>query len=122
MRIILSCSIMTLLLCVTLSSADFVRSRKEKGDTGVLANMTDSYVHIFQKNERALAVASGNGQSCLGLYVFDANGSCLAKDDMSPPATADDLIADWIPAASGRYCVDLRNAGFENNNYEIGLR
>ena len=122
MRIVVACSMLTLLLCVSLGSADLVKSRKEKGDAGLPGGMTDAYVHTFKKNERAVAVASGNGRSCLGLYVFDARGNCLAKDDHSPPATADDLIVNWLPAESGRYAVELRNAGFDNNTYEIALR
>ena len=74
----------------------------------------------FKKNERAVAIAGGVGQTCMGLYVFDGQGNCLAADDLSSrPTTADDLIVTWYPAEQGRFCVDLRNAGFEANEYQI---
>jgi hypothetical protein len=59
----------------------------------------------------------------MGLYVFDSQGNCVAKDDLSSrPATADDLIVQWYPDEQDRYCVDLRNAGVDNNEYQILLR
>jgi len=42
-------------------------------------------------------IVSGSYASVLGVYVFDAQGNCVARDDMSEPQTADDLITEWIP-------------------------
>jgi hypothetical protein len=122
MRKIVACSVLTVLLCVSLGSADLVKARMGETKQTLAAGMTRSYVDTFKKNERALVIASGIGASCMGLYVFDSQGNCLAKDDLSAPATADDLIVEWYPTEPGRYCVDLRNAGFENNQYQIILR
>jgi hypothetical protein len=122
MRKIMACSVLTVLFCVSLGSADLVKSRKGEIDLVLPAQMTRSYMDTFRKDERALAIASGNGRACLGLYVFDSQGNCLAKDDLSAPATADDLIVEWYPAEQGRYSVDVRNAGFETNKYQIALR
>lgn len=118
----MACSALTVLLCVSLGSADLVKPRMAETKQTLAAGMTRSYVDAFKKNERALAIASGAGHSCMGLYVFDSHGNCLAKDDLSAPATADDLIVAWYPAEEGRYSVDVRNAGFEANKYQIALR
>ncbi len=122
MRKIMACSAFMLLLCVSLGSADLVKPRMGEIKQTLPAGMTRSYVDTFKKNERAEAIASGAGATCMGLYVFDSQGNCLAADDYSAPVTADDLIVAWYPTEQGRYCVDLRNAGFESNQYQIVLR
>lgn len=122
MRKIIACSVLTVLSCVSLGSADLVKARMGETKQMIPAGTTRSYVDTFKKHTRALATASGTGASCMGLYVFDSQGNCLAKDDLSASATADDLIVEWYPTEQGRFCVDLRNAGFENNQYQIVLR
>jgi hypothetical protein len=122
MRIIMMCSVLTVLFCVSLGSADLVKPREPAKELKIPAGMTRSYVDTFKKNERALVIASGRGKACLGLYVFDSRGNCVARDDISGPATSDDLIVEWLPPDEARYCVELRNAGFENNPYQIALR
>jgi hypothetical protein len=115
------CSVLLALLCVSFGSADLVKSRKGETKQALPAGLTRSYVDAFKKGERALAISSGGGDSCMGLYVFDSQGNCLARDDFSAPATADDLIVEWYPAEQGRYSVELRNAGFQNNEYQFVL-
>ena len=122
MRIIMACSVLAVLFCVSLGSADLVKPREAVKDPRLPAGMTRSYVDAFKKNERALAIVSGNGRACLRLYVFDNQGNCVAKDNISAPATADDLIVEWYPPEEGRFNVELQNAGFENNIYQIALR
>ena len=88
----------------------------------LLAGLTRDYVDTFKKNERALAIVSGGGDSRMGLYVFDRHGNCLAKDDLSSATTGDDLIVEWYPSEEGRCCVAVRNSGFEANTYRMALR
>ena len=76
----------------------------------------------FKPNERALVIVSGNYQSCLGVYVFDSQGNCVAKDDTSDPQAADDLVTDWIPAEQARYSIEVRNAGMMPNSFQIAVR
>ncbi len=122
MRIITACSVPIVLLCVSFGSADLVKPREPMTKVMLPAGATRSYMDAFKKNERTLAIASGNWRSCLRLYVFDSQGNCVAKDDISSPGTSDDLIVEWFPAQDGRYSVELRNAGFETNTYQIALR
>jgi hypothetical protein len=121
-RIIMMCSVLAVLLCVSFGSADLIKPRAAETRRVLLAGLTRDYVDTFKKNDRALAIVSGGGDSRMGLYVFDRMGNCLAKDDFSSPATGDDLIVEWYPSEEGRYCVALRNAGFEANTYRIALR
>lgn len=122
MRIIMACSVLTVLLCVSLGSADLVKPREPEKEIVLPAGLTRSYVDAFKKNERTLVIVNGVGACPMGLYVFDEHGNCLAKDDFSSPKTADDLIVQWYPSEQGRYSVDLRNAGFDSNEYQIALR
>jgi hypothetical protein len=122
MRIIMTGSVLAVLFCVSLGSADLVKPREASKDLIIPAGVTRSFVEAFKKNERALAIASGRGKACLGLYVFDRDGNCVAKDDISAPSTSDDLIVEWYPTEEGRYSVELRNAGFESNPYQFALR
>jgi hypothetical protein len=125
MRIAVVLSVFVLLVCVSLGGADFVRYKQEAEEgkeAGLAGQMTDAYYYACKKNERAIAIASGTGRTCLGVYIFDAAGNCVAHDDRSTPSTADDLIAEWLPATSTRYSIEVRNGGFDVNNYEIALR
>jgi hypothetical protein len=58
----------------------------------------------------------------LSLYVFDARGNCVARDDVSEPKTSDDLYAEWLPDAQQAYSVEIRNAGYDLNEFRIVLR
>jgi hypothetical protein len=122
MRKIVACSVLAVLLCVSLGSANIAKSRSGEVKQKIHAGMTRSYVDTFKKNEKAQAIAQGGGECCMGLYVFDSHGNCLAKDDLSSANTADDLIVEWYATEQGRYCVDLRNAGLETNVYQIALK
>jgi hypothetical protein len=77
----------------------------------------------FLPAQRALVIASGNGQSPLALYVFDPDGNCVAHDDLIDPRTySDDLAVEWYPPALGRYTIELRNAGYGNSNVQFIAR
>ena len=76
----------------------------------------------FKANEEAQAIVSGKGSTCLGLYVFDANGNCVAKDDLTAPESSDDLTVKWVPHEAAAYSVEVRNGGIMPNSYEFLLR
>src|SRR5262245_4291003 len=111
MRTILAGSVAIILVCVSLAGADLVTPRKREVEQKILPFSLRVYTEAFKKNEMARVIASGAGESCLGLYVFDAQGNCVARDDFSDARTADDLFADWIPAEQERFSVEIRNAG-----------
>ena len=76
----------------------------------------------FQGGERSVVIASGNGRSPLALYVYDADGNCVAKDDLAPAATLDDVAVDWFPPTTGRYTVEMRNPGASANKVQMAIR
>ena len=111
-----------LLLFVSLVNADLLSERKSEMEQPIPPLGVRSYVDTFKAHKRALVVVSGKGRTCLGLYVFDEHGNCVAKDDVTSPKTCDDLAADWIPIATSRYDVEICNAGLDLNSYEIAIR
>ena len=65
---------------------------------------------------------SGTGESsCVGLYVFDSQGNCVAHDDGVEAQTCDDLGVEWIPPVTARFSVEVRNAGVLPNVFQIVL-
>jgi hypothetical protein len=113
---------LALLVCVSLGSADLVDGRKFEPKEQILPMTARSTIAAFKADEAAQALVSGNGQACLGLYVFDANGNCVALDDQTAPQSCDDLGVEWIPNAASRYSVVVRNAGLEMNPYRLAIR
>jgi hypothetical protein len=122
MRKILALSVLTALFCVSLGSADLVTPRKLDPNEKIAPMSVRSYVAAFKASERARAIVSGRGQTCMGLYVFDAQGNCLAKDDMTVPKVCDDLNVEWIPPVEGRCSVEIRNLGHDVNEYQLNIR
>jgi hypothetical protein len=122
MRAKLAWSLLTILLGVSIATAGLVLPRQRDVDQRIDGRRVLSYVEAFKANERALVIVSGSYNSCLGVYVFDAQGNCVARDDMSDPQTADDLITEWIPLEQARYSVEVRNAGVASNEFQMGMR
>ena len=122
MRTILGISLLAVVLCVSFSAADLVAPRKREAKQGVPPYSLRTYSDTFKKSELGRIVASGAGDSVLGVYVFDAQGNCVAWDDKSEARTGDDLYAEWIPAEQERFNIEVRNAGFESNVFRIALR
>jgi len=122
MRTILGASLLSVLLCVSFSAADLVSPRKRETKQGVPPYSLRTYSDTFKKGELGRVIASGVGDSCLGVYVFDAQGNCVAWDDKSEARTADDLYAEWLSADLERFNIEVRNAGFESNSFRLALR
>ncbi|MSQ93460.1 MAG: hypothetical protein EXR98_02765 [Gemmataceae bacterium] len=125
MRKLIAASLVGLLLCVSWSSAELVTPREPEGKkerVPISAFGVRAFVDTFKANEEAVAIASGIGDTCLGFYVFDAAGNCVAKDDVTHSNTGDDLHVRWVPAVETRYSVEVRNAGFDRNKFQIALR
>lgn len=122
MRTKLGWSLLTVLLGVSIAAAGLVLPRNRDVDQRIDGRRVRAYVEAFKANERALVIVSGSYNSCLSVYVFDAQGNCVAKDDMSDPQTADDLITEWIPLEQARYSIEVRNAGVASNEFQMALR
>ena len=129
MRNVCGVSLLTVLLCVSLGSADLVKARPRESQVSIAPYAIRVFTDTFQGNEDATVLVVGGGRTCMGLYVFDGAGNCLAKDDLTQPITADDLIVRWIPAEATRCSVEVRNAGstggafgMDENRFQIALR
>jgi hypothetical protein len=77
-------------------------------------------------NERTCVIAHGSGRTPVGLYIYDAHGNCITRDepvlsggyavvsgDLEGPVAADDLQVEWFPPTSGYYTVEVRNEGLQ---------
>ena len=128
MRTIMASSLM--LTCVCLASADLVTPRPAVKEQPISAMSLRAYTEAFRADEEARVIVSGDGSTILALYVFDADGNCVAKDDVPAPESSDDLFVEWVPASAGRYSVEMRNAGFavwrddktSVSTYTLGMR
>lgn len=76
----------------------------------------------FHGQQRALVIASGDGSSPLGLYVYDRHGNCVAWDEARAYVTRDDLAAEWVPPEAGLYLIEVRNAGWRTNSVTVAIR
>jgi hypothetical protein len=76
----------------------------------------------FRGNQRATVLARGDAATYLGLYVYDAQGNCIAWDDEGNSMTFDDLAVSWQPRENGHYSIEVRNAGYMKNNCLVGMR
>ena len=122
MRKLLCLAVLVPLFLTRPAGADIVEERKREADVPIIGLMTRAYSDTFKKHEPARACVSGKYLSTLGLYVFDPQGNCVAKDDFSEPETADDCFAVWIPAEQQAYSIEVRNAGIERNMYQFAIR
>jgi hypothetical protein len=122
MRNLVAVSVFLMLLCVSVGSAGLVKSRKMDVKEKIAPMSSRIYIDEYKGNEVGRVIVSGNYQSCLGLYVFDSDGNCVAHDDRTSPQARDDLNVDWIPSATGRYQVAIWNGGFEVNTYNLAMR
>ena len=82
-----------------------------------------SIVERFEGQKRASAIVVGDGQTYLGIYVFDQWGNCVAKDDSSGSLAArDDLAVEWFPPEISTYTIDVCNFGRSTNTVTIVIR
>jgi hypothetical protein len=74
--------------------------------------------------ERTAVIAIGRGTTPLGVYVYDAQGNCVAWDDLSHSAQnfSDDIAAAWHAPQPQTYEVELRNGGRVTNRVEVAIR
>lgn len=121
MRKLLAGSVLAILLCVSFSSAELVTPRKLGHAEAVAGMSVRATLEKFKPNERASVIVSGKGATCLGLYVFDAQGNCIAKDDVTPAQASDDLTVEWVPLESA-CSVEVRNFGNSANAFDLAIR
>jgi hypothetical protein len=91
-----------------------------KGRVG--PNGSNTFVQTFKGGERACVIITGDGSSYLGLYVYDSDGNCIARDDRGNHATRDDAAVEWYPPRTGRYTIEVKNLGRNADPYAIAVR
>ncbi len=77
---------------------------------------------VCNGGERSLVIASGKTGAALALYVYDGHGNCVARDEPIAGKAADDVAAEWYPAATGPFTVELRNQSSQANTVELVFR
>ena len=123
MRILLPLCVVVILLCVSVGSADLVTPRKVWLAGLVPGQGTRVVIERYKPNDAATVILSGNGDTTvLGLYVFDAEGNCVAKDDRTTLQNTVDLGLEWVPANTTPYYIEVRNAGVSEMSYKLVLR
>jgi len=91
------------------------------GKTTVGPDRAAELVKDFKGGERACVVITGKGQSYLGLYVYDADGNCIARDDRGDFATRDDAAVEWYPPQTSRYSIVVKNLGARKDPFDVAV-
>lgn len=81
----------------------------------VNAGSTDSYTIKFAGNRLAEVFVSGDGDTDLDLYVYDANGNLIVYDN----DYTDDCYVCWTPAWTGSFTIKIKNRGNVYNRYVL---
>jgi hypothetical protein len=72
--------------------------------------------------ERTCFIASGQGASPLGVYVYDPHGNCIARDEAVVSRSVDDVAVEWFPVVTTLYTIELRNQGLGPNRMQVAFR
>lgn len=75
----------------------------------------NSYQVKFWASELAEVCVSGDGDTDLDLYVYDANGNLIGSDT----DYTDECVVRWVPAWTGIFIIKVVNRGVLYNNYVI---
>lgn len=76
---------------------------------------TDVYRIKFRGDEVAKVLISGDGDTRLDLYIYDADGD-LVTSQVGP---GDDALATWVPRRAGVYTIKVVNRGRAQNKYVL---
>jgi hypothetical protein len=80
------------------------------------------YTVEFHGGKRATVAVLGNGATYMGLYIYDAQGNCVAWDDEGNVLTGDKLAVNWTPRENALYTIEVRNAGSVKNKCRVFVR
>lgn len=75
----------------------------------------NSYQVKFWANELAEICVSGDGDTDLDLYVYDANGNPIGSDT----DYTDECVVRWVPAWTGTFIIEVVNRGALYNDFVI---
>jgi hypothetical protein len=96
----------------------------EKGFRAMVFQPFHTQTHSLtcKARERSCVIVYGRGTSPMAIYVYDAYGNCVARDDVSQGKVSDDLAVEWYPAAQDVYDIEIRNLGRKLNQAEVAIR
>lgn len=75
----------------------------------------NSYQVKFWASELAEVCVSGDGDTDLDLYVYDADGNLIGSDT----DYTDECVVRWVPAWTGTFIIKVVNRGVLYNNFAI---
>ena len=75
----------------------------------------NAYQVKFWAGELAEVCVSGDGDTDLDLYVYDANGNLIGSDT----DYTDECVVRWVPAWTGTFIIKVVNRGALYNNFAI---
>lgn len=81
----------------------------------VLAGYTDTWRFTFRAGEIARVAVVGDGDTDLDLYVYDANGNLITKDD----DPTDNCAVAFTPYWTSEFRIIVVNRGGVYNNYML---
>jgi hypothetical protein len=86
----------------------------------VEANSSRYLQDRFSGGERASVILIGDHDPVmdLALYVYDADGNCVARDDDG----GDTCAVEWYPPQTARYSIEVRNRGRLYNATRLSIR
>lgn len=85
------------------------------GEYRLSANRYRNFTVSFHAGQTARVVISGDGDTDLDLYVYDAFGNLVASDDDN----LDDCIVSWTPRWTGRFTIKVVNRGIVYNDFVL---
>ena len=85
------------------------------GHFSVNAGATDSFTMRFYGGQLASVIVQGDGDTDLDVYVYDAAGNLITKDD----DYGDSCVVQWRPYWTGMFRIKVVNRGTVYNNYSI---
>lgn len=117
---------------LTLASTSFVSNTSEHASPAtapatVAFGSTDSdclipgqritYTVTLPAGQLSLVTVAGSGHSDLDLYIFDASGNLVDKDD----DTTDFCVASVVPRRTGTFRIVVANAGQRSDCFKVTL-
>src|SRR5690348_1542823 len=70
---------------------------------------------LFRGGELALVTVKGDGGTKLDLYIYDAAGNLVAKDEEGYVT----CIGIFVPPRAGYYYVEVVNRGWYSNRFDM---
>ena len=63
----------------------------------------------------------------LAMYVYDAHGNCVGRDEFTERATqkrraTDDCAVEWFPPITGFYTIEIRNQSLDSCTVQMAIQ